>query len=103
MTGGGIGADYSVYRAEGPISCRTGGKASGPLPKMQMINEIGRRVMQGGSRRSVQSTPPLTGPRRRQERSSSSRTGTRYPSATLAAHARGSQSSRLQLPVRRST
>ena len=31
----------------------TGGTASGPVPKMDMINEIGRRVMQGGSRRSA--------------------------------------------------
>jgi len=53
MTGGGIGVDYSVYRAEGTPISRTGGKASGPIPKMQMINEIGRRVMQGGSRRSA--------------------------------------------------
>lgn len=53
MTGGGIGADYSVYRPEGTRIKRTGGKASGPIPKMQMINEIGRRVMQGGSRRSA--------------------------------------------------
>tara|TARA_R100000900_G_scaffold80006_1_gene62908 strand:+ start:834 stop:2534 length:1701 start_codon:yes stop_codon:yes gene_type:complete len=53
MTGGGIGADYSVYRAEGKTLGGTGGIASGPLPKMQMINEIGRRVMQGGSRRSA--------------------------------------------------
>jgi ribonucleoside-diphosphate reductase alpha chain len=53
MTGGGIGVDYSVYRAEGSPILRTGGKASGPLPKMQMLNEIGRRVMQGGSRRSA--------------------------------------------------
>ena len=53
MTGGGIGNDYSVYRPEGSIISRTGGTASGPIPKMQMINEIGRRVMQGGSRRSA--------------------------------------------------
>lgn len=53
MTGGGIGVDYSVYRGEGAPLGRTGGKASGPLPKMQMLNEIGRRVMQGGSRRSA--------------------------------------------------
>lgn len=53
MTGGGIGADYSVYRGEGTPIQRTGGQASGPIPKMQMINEIGRRVMQGGSRRSA--------------------------------------------------
>jgi len=53
MTGGGIGVDYSVYRPEGSPLGRTGGIASGPIPKMQMINEIGRRVMQGGSRRSA--------------------------------------------------
>ena len=53
MTGGGIGIDYSVYREEGATLQGTGGLASGPLPKMQMINEIGRRVMQGGSRRSA--------------------------------------------------
>lgn len=53
MTGGGIGVDYSVYRAEGTPLGRTGGTASGPIPKMNMINEIGRRVMQGGSRRSA--------------------------------------------------
>ena len=53
MTGGGIGNDYSRYREEGAPISRTGGRASGPIPKMQMINEIGRRVMQGGSRRSA--------------------------------------------------
>lgn len=53
MTGGGIGADYSVYRASGQRLGRTGGMASGPIPKMNMLNEIGRRVMQGGSRRSA--------------------------------------------------
>lgn len=53
MTGGGIGSDYSVYRAEGTSLGGTGGIASGPIPKIQMINEIGRRVMQGGSRRSA--------------------------------------------------
>jgi ribonucleoside-diphosphate reductase alpha chain len=53
MTGGGIGSDYSVYRPEGKALSGTGGIASGPIPKIQMINEIGRRVMQGGSRRSA--------------------------------------------------
>lgn len=53
MTGGGIGADYSIYRPAGSPINKTGGEASGPLPKMEMINEIGRRVMQGGSRRSA--------------------------------------------------
>lgn len=53
MTGGGIGADYTVYRASNTPLGRTGGLASGPIPKMKMINEIGRNVMQGGSRRSA--------------------------------------------------
>ena len=53
MTGGGIGVDYSVYRASGSPIAKTGGQASGPIPKMNMLNEIGRRVMQGGSRRSA--------------------------------------------------
>lgn len=53
MTGGGIGADYSVYRPRGSILKGTGGLASGPVPKMIMVNEIGRHVMQGGSRRSA--------------------------------------------------
>jgi ribonucleoside-diphosphate reductase alpha chain len=53
MTGGGIGIDYSIYRPEGSGLSSTGGLASGPIPKMEMINEIGRRVMQGGSRRSA--------------------------------------------------
>mgnify|MGYP005853728503 CR=1 FL=1 len=53
MTGGGIGNDYSRYRGEGSKIKKTGGVASGPVAKMQMINEIGRHVMQGGSRRSA--------------------------------------------------
>lgn len=53
MSGGGIGIDYSVYRPSGTIINRTGGYASGPIPKMKMINDIGRYVMQGGSRRSA--------------------------------------------------
>ena len=53
MTGGGIVVDYSVYSPAGSGLSKTGGLASGPIPKMQMINEIGRRVMQGGSRRSA--------------------------------------------------
>jgi len=53
MTGGGIGVDYSIYRPAGSPIHKTGGFASGPIPKMNMINEIGRRVMQGGSRRSA--------------------------------------------------
>lgn len=53
MTGGGIGVDYSRYRGAGHKLSRTGGLSSGPIPKMMMINEIGRHVMQGGSRRSA--------------------------------------------------
>ena len=53
MTGGGIGVDYSRYRASGSLLKGTGGIASGPIPKALMINEIGRHVMQGGSRRSA--------------------------------------------------
>lgn len=53
MTGGGIGNDYTRYRPSGTLIRRTGGVASGPIPKMHMINEIGRNVMQGGSRRSA--------------------------------------------------
>ena len=53
MTGGGIGVDYSMYRSEGQTLKGTGGVASGPIPKMQMINSIGQKVMQGGSRRSA--------------------------------------------------
>lgn len=53
MTGGGIGIDYSRLRASGKALTRTGGTASGPLPLMYSINEIGRNVMQGGSRRSA--------------------------------------------------
>ena len=52
-TGGGIGNDYSIYRAKGAKVSKTGGVASGPISKMKMINEIGREVMQGGSRRSA--------------------------------------------------
>jgi ribonucleoside-diphosphate reductase alpha chain len=53
MTGGGIGIDYSRLRPAGKALARTGGTASGPLPLMSAINEIGRNVMQGGSRRSA--------------------------------------------------
>lgn len=53
MTGGGIGIDYSIYRDSKRTLSKTGGMASGPIPKMFMINEIGRNVMQGGSRRSA--------------------------------------------------
>jgi ribonucleoside-diphosphate reductase alpha chain len=53
MTGGGTGNDFTVYRAKGERLSQTGGVASGPVSKMRMINEIGREVQQGGSRRSA--------------------------------------------------
>jgi ribonucleoside-diphosphate reductase alpha chain len=53
MSGGGIGTDYSVFRANGAPLSRTGGVASGPIPLMMSVNEYGRNVRQGGSRRSA--------------------------------------------------
>lgn len=53
MTGAGIGIDYSDVREAGAPIKRTGGVASGPISVMQMINEAGRHIMQGGSRRSA--------------------------------------------------
>lgn len=53
MTGAGIGIDYSDIRPEGKSIRKTGGTSTGPLALMQMINELGRGIMQGGSRRSA--------------------------------------------------
>lgn len=53
MLGGGIGIDYSIIRPRGRFLKRTGGISSGVVPLMNIINEIGRNVMQGGSRRSA--------------------------------------------------
>jgi ribonucleoside-diphosphate reductase alpha chain len=53
MTGAGIGVDYSNIRAKGKPIRKTGGVATGPNALMQMLNEVGRGVMQGGSRRSA--------------------------------------------------
>ena len=53
MTGGGIGVDYSRLRGKGKPIRKTGGVSSGPMSLMSMMNEIGRNVMQGGSRRSA--------------------------------------------------
>jgi ribonucleoside-diphosphate reductase alpha chain len=53
MTGAGIGVDYSDIRAEGKIIRKTGGFATGPIALMQMVNEAGRGIMQGGARRSA--------------------------------------------------
>jgi ribonucleoside-diphosphate reductase alpha chain len=53
MTGGGIGIDYSQIRPEGKPIRKTGGFATGPLALAGMVNECGRGIMQGGSRRSA--------------------------------------------------
>jgi ribonucleoside-diphosphate reductase alpha chain len=53
MTGGGIGVDISKARPSGRQLRRTGGVASGPIPLLYTLNEVGRNVMQGGSRRSA--------------------------------------------------
>jgi ribonucleoside-diphosphate reductase alpha chain len=53
MTGGGIGCDYSDVRERGRLIRKTGGEATGPIALMQMVNESGRYIMQGGSRRSA--------------------------------------------------
>jgi len=53
MSGGGIGVDYSIFRPQGRSLGKTGGISSGPIPLMHITNEIGRNVMQGGSRRSA--------------------------------------------------
>lgn len=53
MSGGGIGVDYSRFRPEGKPLSKTGGISSGPIPLMCAVNEVGRNVRQGGSRRSA--------------------------------------------------
>ena len=53
MTGAGLGTVYSDVREEGASIKKTGGTATGPVSLANIMNEIGRRVMQGGSRRSA--------------------------------------------------
>lgn len=53
LTGGGIGIDYSSIRYKGAPIKRTGGFCTGPISLMEMVNESGRHVMQGGQRRSA--------------------------------------------------
>jgi len=53
MSGAGIGVDYSGIREEGALIKRTGGEATGPIALAQILNEAGRGIMQGGSRRSA--------------------------------------------------
>lgn len=53
LTGGGIGSDYTDIRHEGAQIKGTGGFCTGPLSLMEMVNEAGRHIMQGGQRRSA--------------------------------------------------
>jgi len=53
MSGAGIGVEYSLLRERGAPIRKTGGTSTGPLALMQMVNEAGRFIMQGGSRRSA--------------------------------------------------
>jgi ribonucleoside-diphosphate reductase alpha chain len=53
MTGAGVGVVYSDLRGNGAPVEGMGGKSTGPLALMQMVNEAGRHIMQGGSRRAA--------------------------------------------------
>jgi ribonucleoside-diphosphate reductase alpha chain len=53
MTGAGIGIVYSALRESGAPVKGMGGTSTGPIALMQMVNEAGRHIMQGGSRRSA--------------------------------------------------
>ena len=53
LTGAGIGVYWGGVRPNGSIVGRTGGTASGPVPKMIATNEQGRAAVQGGDRRSA--------------------------------------------------
>lgn len=53
QTGAGVGVVYSDVREEGAPIRKTGGIASGPMSVMHMVNEIGRHIVQGGTRRSA--------------------------------------------------
>jgi ribonucleoside-diphosphate reductase alpha chain len=53
MTGAGIGIVWSKLRPNGAAVKGMGGTSTGPIAFMQAINEIGRNIMQGGSRRSA--------------------------------------------------
>jgi len=53
MTGAGVGVDYSAIRYEGAPIAKKGGTCTGPIALMQMVNEAGRGIKQGGDRRSA--------------------------------------------------
>jgi ribonucleoside-diphosphate reductase alpha chain len=53
MTGAGIGGVYTAIRSRGTRTKGMGGVATGPVSLAQMLNENGRHIMQGGSRRAA--------------------------------------------------
>ena len=53
MTGAGIGVVYTALRSRGTRTKGMGGTSTGPTALMQMVNESGRHIMQGGSRRAA--------------------------------------------------
>lgn len=53
MTGAGVGVVYSDLRGSGRPVRKTGGTSSGPLALMQMVNEAGRGIVNGGDRRAA--------------------------------------------------
>lgn len=53
MTGAGVGIVWSNLRPNGAPVGGMGGKSTGPVAFMKAVNEIGRNIMQGGSRRSA--------------------------------------------------
>ena len=53
MTGGGVGVVYTPVRGKDEHIRGMGGKSTGPVSLMQMNNECGRHIIQGGSRRSA--------------------------------------------------
>lgn len=53
MTGAGVGIVYSALRSRGSLVRGLGGASTGPLALMQMINEAGRHIRQGASRRAA--------------------------------------------------
>jgi ribonucleoside-diphosphate reductase alpha chain len=53
MTGAGIGVDYSQVRPRGAKVRKTGGQATGPCSLAEILNDLGRQIMQGGARRSA--------------------------------------------------
>lgn len=53
MTGAGVGIVWSKLRPNHAPVRGMGGESTGPIAFMQAINEIGRHIMQGGSRRSA--------------------------------------------------